>query len=209
MKIIKKKHIHRLILLLSIFFIASCELINPPEKTPSFVHIQAINLSTNVIEQGTNSSKITDAWVYVDEDIIGAFELPATIPILKTGYHKITIKPGIQLNGTAATRSIYPFYNPIELNIQLVEDQILDLGTLTTTYNNNTKFAWKEDFEQAGITIDPSSKSDTNIKKITDPNKVFEGNGSGIINLDNIKSIFEGISNVAYTLPNDGKSVFL
>ncbi len=56
-----------------------CEKKDDASLVPSYLYIEKIGLNTQY-EQGTASHKITDAWVYVDETLIGAFELPATIP---------------------------------------------------------------------------------------------------------------------------------
>ncbi len=210
MLLIKKKRIFLSVFSFIIVLIlcSACEWINPDEQIPSFIRIEAINLTTDYYTEGTASHKITDAWVYVDDDIIGGFEMPAVIPVLKKGVHKITIKPGIQLNGTASTRAIYPFYNDIVVTVNLVEDQITDLGIVQTKYNASTKFAWIENFEQAGISIESTSKSDTVLQQISNPDKIFEG-WSGIINLDANKTVYEGASHVAYDLPKNGSSVFL
>jgi len=204
----KSSIIKTFLLLLITSIITSCEWINPDENIPSFIKIEAINVST-LSEQGTSSHKITDAWVYLDEEVLGAYELPATIPILQTGNKRISIRPGIQLNGIAATRASYPFYNPIVMNVDLEADHITNLGTLTTTYNTATKFSWIEDFEQGGISIVRTSRSDTTLSKTSSPDKVFEGSWSGLINLDDVRKTFEAASNSAFVLPGGESPVFL
>ena len=113
------------VLFLSFIFLSlsSCEIYNPSEDEPSYIHIDSISLTTDYTAYGTASHKITDAWVYVDNELIGAFELPANVPVLKSGVHNINIRPGIKLNGIAATRSYYPFFNPCIFNsfIQLFQ----------------------------------------------------------------------------------------
>ncbi len=208
MFLFKKNKISFFCLLFVTLLLSSCEFINPDEEIPSFIKIDAINLTTDYSTEGSASHKITDVWIYVEDDIIGAFELPAIIPILKNGKHKITIKPGIQLNGTASTRAIYPFYNSIEKEIDLIEENITDLGVLSTTYSSSTQFVWKEDFDQGGISIENTSKSDTTIIKISNPSQCFEGL-SGLISLNSVKRIYEGASNLAYVLPNNESAVFL
>ena len=54
----------------------SCQIIESPEKAPSFIHIDdfIFNISNN--NQGTNSEKITDAWIYVNGNLEGVYELP-------------------------------------------------------------------------------------------------------------------------------------
>ena len=64
------------------------------------------------------------------------------------------VLPGVKKDGIAATRVNYPFYQEINKTINLVADDTLDVGTLSTTYSPKTKFIWKEDFDNAAITLD-------------------------------------------------------
>ena len=59
----------RIILILFIGFISSCRLIDQPEKIPSFIHIEDIAFSISNSLEGSQSEKITDAWVYVDGNL--------------------------------------------------------------------------------------------------------------------------------------------
>ena len=90
--------IYNIFLLFSVILITGCEPKNDDELVPSYLHIDKIDVTSNY-QQGTSSSKITDAWVYLDGTLIGSFELPATIPILTEGKQNITIYGGIKLNG--------------------------------------------------------------------------------------------------------------
>ncbi|MFH0866835.1 MAG: hypothetical protein V1904_11620 [Bacteroidota bacterium] len=186
----------------------SCDIINPEEPVPSYIHIDKFNLSTT-IEQGSNSSRISDAWVYVDDQLIGAFELPATMPVLFEGVHKVMVKPGIKVNGIAGTRAIYPFYTYYSLDIILIPDSVITVNP-SITYNAETVFIWKEAFEDGGISIETTPFSDTIIEK-TLPNapEVFEGNYSGIIHLDDNHTLFEGRSINSFDLPGGDTPVFL
>jgi len=98
---------------------SACNIINPAEPVPSYVHIEKINLSTTYSPEGSNSSKIADAWVYMDGSLLGCFELPVTFPVIGTGTHSFTIKPGIKVNGIAATRAPYPFFNSYDKIVTL------------------------------------------------------------------------------------------
>ena len=185
----------------------SCDIINPEEPVPSYIHIDKFTLNTTS-EQGSNSSKITDAWVYVDDQLIGAFELPATFPVLFDGTHNVKIKPGIKVNGIAATRAIYPFYTYYSADANLIKDSVITINP-TITYNSATVFAWKEAFEDGGISIESTAFSDTIIEKTSDVNEVFEGNYSGIVHLDENRTLYEGESITNFDLPNGDAPVFL
>jgi hypothetical protein len=207
-------HSYKLLLFLStsiILIISSCELYNPSEPIPAYIQIDKIALSTIASTEGSNSHKITDAWVYVDEQLIGCFELPATFPVLYEGSHQIKIRAGIKVNGIAATRAPYPFYTIYDTIISLQKGMKLSLAPIVK-YRTNMTFSFMEDFENTGTIISksPASGVDTVIQRLDAPNpNVFEGNGSGIAYLDNSHFFFEGVSSTSYVLPKSGSDVFL
>lgn len=193
--------------------IPSCEFIDPDEGIPAYIRIDSIMLIHNLNQQlleGSLSHKITDAWVYVDDQLIGAYELPATVPVLTSGSHKITINAGIKMNGIAATRVPYPFYAPYEMTTELFPDSVITLSEVKVKYSSATVFAWKEDFEYAGLTLDTTSSSDSTINRVTNAADVFEGHNSGLFALRNPPHLlFECKTNIPYPLPKGGSSVFL
>ena len=188
-------------ILFLMILISSCNKLIQDQGVPSFIHIDKINFDAG-FAQGTDSAYIADAWIYIDNDLIGAYELPATFPLLKSGTQSITIKPGVILNGIAATRSINPFMNEINKVVNLIPDSTVNLS-LSTTYVSEAKFVWnsagQEDFEQSGITIDSIVGSSTNIFK--SKQDVYEGDFSGQIHLDNTHSYFIGASTTNYDIP--------
>ena len=206
-----KRYPYTLISLFALIFMSSCELYNPAEPTPAYIHIDKFILNTAYLTEGSNSHKITDAWVYIDDQLLGCFELPATFPVIAEGTHSVKIRPGIKVNGIAATRSPYPFYSKHE---QLVDFQAGTTVTLTpsVSYLATTRFAFLEDFEGAGVTIAATSNSDTSFQEIysitPDPN-VFEGTSSGVAYIDATRTFFECATVAKYPLPINGSYVFL
>ena len=85
-------YIKRTILFLIMICILSC---NKEESTevPSYLKIDNILLDDN------STHNITDAWIYIDDNLQGVYELPAHFPLLVTGKHKLRIKAGIKENG--------------------------------------------------------------------------------------------------------------
>ena len=57
------------LLITSFLFLLSCEVINTEEDIPSIISIESIDVD------GNHSSKITDAWVYIDNEFQGVFPL--------------------------------------------------------------------------------------------------------------------------------------
>lgn len=189
-------------------FFTSCEIINPPEPIPSYIKIDKFVLTTDPATEGSNSSKITDAWIYLDDNYVGTFELPAKFPLIGEGRHTITVKAGIKLNGISATRSIYPFYKPYIITVNLQKDSVITLHP-TITYYPETKFEWMENFEDGGVSLEKTIFSDTSLEKTSDPLKRFEGNYSGIVHLDSSRKLFECYTISAYQLPGGESPVIM
>ena len=162
-----------LVLLLSLSF-ASCRKFEGSQKVPSYIHIESIEVVslTDYFVYGANTHKITDAWVYVDDNLIGTYELPATFPVLKKGPHKVVIYVGIKVDGRSPARDMYPFYKPCTYqNLNLVEDSIVNLRPVLRYFPIGTDadqmmVAWMEDFENSNSLL-PEAESDTNIYRCT------------------------------------------
>lgn len=182
-----------------IWLLSSCEVINPEEEIPAYIHIPAFELSTSS-GQGTESHNITDAWVYIDEDIQGIYELPVTFPVLDKGTHTVTLRPGIKINGIASTRINYPFFKDVEFELKL---EALSQDTLlpTTRYQDNVTFEWMENFESPGLSIRSLQDDDTTLSKVSDPDMVFEGSSAALIRLDGDNTYFQGASIDEFDLP--------
>lgn len=184
---------------------------------PSYISIDSISVNVNT-EQGTASNKIVDAWVYAGNDLEGAFELPASFPVLKAGATRLNIQPGIKLNGMAETRVPYPFYDTISVNVTLNRQNEVQLGHIATKYKSTAKFGWLEDFEDPYLSIDTTSRSSIKISRVGEPSLVssFPGEGNsyaGKISIPTDDDFFECISHESYTfsqtLPEEKSYVFL
>lgn len=199
------------LLFLSIF---SCNKFEGDQTVPAYISIDTINLNTDYFSQGSNSHNITDAWVYVNDQLIGAFELPATIPILARGKQKLEIRPGIKLNGIGGTRVPYPFYQPYTVqDFNFIEDSIRKINPVTSYYNT-VGYAWLEDFEGTSISLSKTAQSDTSIYKTTPINNPEAflseySSYSGIVNLTPDKNSFKIASFNAFILPGNGSPVML
>lgn len=148
---------------MAVFFLSGCDKFEGDQTVPSYLSIDSLGFITDNDIQGTSNQKIVDAWVYVDDDLIGGFELPVIIPVLVEGKHKLEIRPGIQLNGISDTRAPYPCIEPIIFNdFNFVIDSVVKAFG-TTSYLSNAEFIWMEDFEDASLAIRKSANSDTGI----------------------------------------------
>lgn len=195
--------------IITLFFWGGCEVLNPDEPIPAYISIDQIDLADNPdVTEGTLSNRIVDAWVFIDDQLIGAFELPCTFPVLLEGEHEIAVYAGIYLNGVKTTRVYYPFYAPHKQKIQLTPDSITTLNPVVS-YHTSIKLPLHETFELGGVLIEEGLKSQAKLEKTDLAGEVFQGNYSGKIVLNSTDSIWEGVSIQPYTLPSAGGHVFV
>ncbi|NOU47201.1 MAG: hypothetical protein HOO86_09080 [Bacteroidales bacterium] len=194
--------------------LTSCNKFEGDQMVPSYLSIDTIKFTSDNLTQGSSTHKITDSWVYVNDQLVGVYELPARIPVLQHGIQNLEVRAGIKLNGISSTRVPYPFYVPYTIdNFEFIEDSIR-LVNPSTKYYSTTFFAWIEDFENASLSLISTSHSDTNIYK-TEPRNNPEAllsefsAYSGKITLDQSHKAFELASFKSYVLPRNGVPVFL
>ncbi len=194
-------------ILLLFFVVSSCVKNNPD---PSWIEVNKWSLITNVnatSPQGVLSENFTDAYVFVDNKMMGIFEVPFKIPLLKSGTVNIKIYPVIKNNGISATKKIYPFMEPYELNVNLSQNKTLVINPVTY-YNSATQF-WIEDFEDATIKIENDVNSKVQIHSNDDPLILKYGNYFGKITLNATDSLWLGRTAGSLVLPKGGKEVYL
>ncbi len=197
------KHIIFSFLFIS-FLYQSCEEININEGVPSYISIPLIEVDSAQSGVGSNSNKITDAWVYFDNNLQGVYPLPTTFPVLLSGKKNISIKAGIKNNGIAATREKYPFYDYFNAEITLAKNSTLLLDSIVVSYADNLDFHII-DFENGSKEFEATSSSDTTFLLANDT--VFEGNSGGV-HLGSPHLTFE-IATEKIQLPKVGTPVYV
>ena len=108
--------------LLTLLVFASCQK-EDAVGIPAYIKIENIYLGEN-----DSNSTITDAWVYVNGQLQGVYELPAKFPVLEEGNANIKVYAGIKNNGIASDRVIYPFYSSDTTN------KVLTINASTEIY---------------------------------------------------------------------------
>lgn len=170
------------------------------DTIPAYVYIPAITV--NVAQgQGSSSAKITDAWVYIDDNLQGAYQLPARFPIRASGATKLTIYAGIMSNGIAATRLIYPFYTDTTMTVDLVPSET-DTIYPQVRYEPTAKFAINEGFT--------TGNSFTNMGVFTNTADVFEAPNSAKLEVgDSAYSVSAKSTRLNGVVPGSTGAVFL
>ncbi|MCX6281650.1 MAG: hypothetical protein NTU51_06790 [Bacteroidetes bacterium] len=187
---------------LGVILLASCEKFKGDQEVPAYLSIDSIYIYTDYAIQGSASHNISDSWVYVDGQLIGAFQMPAKFPVLQMGTHKVTIMPGIKKNGISSTRATYDFYAPISFNAKFGIDSVTKLRTLKTTYASNSNFLWKEDFEGTSIKLDTTNRSTVPVRVTSEGSPLtIEGLHSGIMITDSVNDFAEAQSHDEFLIP--------
>ena len=170
---------------------------NLTAEIPSYIEIREFDYTGNhhsTIPHGQsyNSVNITDAWVTMEGQALGVFEIPCVIPVLNEGMYNINISPGIKANGIAGNRIKYPFYEIYQSEIEIRNDSITQINP-TTKYKTNTQIIYENEggFEMVakGSILEASNISDT--IHIIQEDVVFQGNKSLAIYLDSINTYFD------------------
>ena len=168
--------------------ISSCTKGDPYDTTvPSYIEVSAFkveNTPDNSVSnfEGCFTSNINTVEITVknsvENKLIGVFELPCRVPILREGKFDVVLKPSIKLNGISATRNFYPFYNEVVVkDVNFVPDSTVVVDTQTVYYNTtHTRFVWQQYFEQ--FVTNPFTPD--SIVKIT-KDTVRSDNSSGVI----------------------------
>ena len=209
----KKQYYREVFSVLIVLLLAttSCYKFEGDQTVPSYLSIDSVFINSYYPNQGSKSHKITDVWIYINDNIVGAFELPALFPVLSQGLNELEIRPGIKLNGISSTRVSYPFYEPIVFDdFNFVPDSVRELKAVSADYYSNLVFAWMEDFEGAGISIEENPASDTTIVKVIrqnspDPQTEY----AGAIYLSEDNPIYSGATYSAYPMPRQGSPVLM
>lgn len=170
-----------------VMVIPSCELINPEEEIPAYIHVDTCMVESETNE-GSASHYIHDGWLYVDNKLIGIFEIPFTVPVLKTGEQEVTLEAGIKVNGISTLRRIYPFYSSYTVNRTLIPEKV-DSIRPEYNYEAGCEFALIENFETLGSVFEETESSDTTIEAVSGT-MAFEGNSAAIY-LDDTHSVFD------------------
>lgn len=174
--------------------LAACDVVNPEEGIPAYIYVPDFELQTNSTAEGSSSEKITDVWLNLDGGFLGAYTLPALIPVLETGNREIILQAGIKDNGINSSPEIYPFYESVTYAAALAPD-VVDTIRPVIGYLETAKFAFIENFERsAHLFQDIVGRGNAGQIQLV-AEGAFEGGQSLRIRLDSSSSIVEVATN--------------
>jgi hypothetical protein len=194
-----------------IWFLTGCDIINPSEQIPSYIKIDSIAFEGDST-QGSDWQNFSDAWVYVDEQLIGVYELPVTFPVLAEGNRRLRVRGGIRINGISSTRIAYPFMGSYTQNVEFKPKETVQVQPVER-YNSGVTFAWISDFEDQ-LKFENLPDSRVTMKQIKDPAVLTSGRngkacGGIILEGDSVWYSGTSLTNAPIPLPRLTNSVFL
>ena len=146
------------------------------------------------INESTETTAISDAWVTINGNFFGAFETPSKIPIINIeDNNEIRISPGIKENGISGSRIVYPFYNIFEVSIDnAFEEETISISP-ETSYKENTNFKFlNQGSFEIGNMLQETENSDT--IPLIQSNEVFDGEKSCAICINNSNNKYQVIT---------------
>jgi len=180
----------------------SCDIINPEEDIPSFIEFGDFSLLSTP-NTGSSSENIKEGWIYINNELIGAFSAGKPFPVLYEGTVDIIVDPGIHENGISFTPSLYPYYNRYRTTVELVAGETTIINP-EFEYKENVTFKFIQNFENTTIfTADIDGNEKTTISFTNDG--ALEG-ASAKIELDQENPLFNVATNMAFDLPTFGQN---
>lgn len=185
------------------YSLSGCNIINPAEITPTYLHIDSFTFLNNpAVRSVTLSNHITNAWVYYDNRAMGAYDLPFTIPIPSTGHGKLEVYPAIIVNGRNELVGKYDFY-------QIDTSTFTGQPGKTITYVPKTgfytyvKMNYTESFETPGVTNFSRIDGNTVMTNVAADSLRFEGYGAGQILLNAVGDSCTVMSDKTFEIPQN------
>lgn len=143
------------------------------EQIPAY-----LDLKPFVVDEpgGAAWHKITDGWLYVNGEFLGAYTLPATVPVLAEGESEVILFPGVKENGILATPNIYPFMKRYETTVTLSPAENTAVNP-STSYDDDAMFPWegRSDFDGSTAVQFEDRDGDDDTGYILTENGAFAG----------------------------------
>jgi hypothetical protein len=132
----------------TVFLSTGCA--DDPATIPSFVKIDTIVVdSTDYDSTGSISSKVNFAWVYINDNLQGVYQLPCKFPVIGEGVKNFKIFAGVYEFGNGSTATRYIFYDEWEVNDTLVVEDTLVLQP-HVRYRVGLQVPYLQDFDING-----------------------------------------------------------
>ena len=175
-------------------------------QTPSYMHISNVTQFSKP-GQGTTVHDVQFVYTLIDDNSIGTYQFPTTVPILHAGTKTVEARPMIK---RLAREGFYP-YSMLKNYSQVLNFKELEVDTLRPVfeYQDNVSFTWMEDFDDndASLQFRGGTFDTFYIQNI--PEHSRDGSAYLYIPMGNGEQFFEMESVDLFDLPMDGREVYM
>lgn len=139
-------HGFKLLLIATILIgMAACD--KEQEAVPTYLQIDSCSLLVKS-NQGSASNEFSVVQCYINQEFIGNFELPAKIPILKSGNLRVQLIPAVRVNGSRTQYRGYNLVDMLDTTLSFSRTKVTVFSNPKFKFRNNADLVWVDDFEQ-------------------------------------------------------------
>lgn len=163
-----------------------CNVINPSETVPTYIHIDTFAFDAtppNPNQRVSLSHDITSVTAYYNGESIGTFDLPANIPVMVASQGSLRLAPGITIDGRNSITGAYPFYRLDTSTIVAQPGKVINYIPKTGYFKDMVPYMIS-DFE-SGLTNFGMAGGNVGMTLVTADSLVYEGAASGGIFMSN------------------------
>lgn len=181
-------------------FAGGCNVINPAEKQPTYIAIDSFDFQGNTNITGSNSHRINSVFVFLNNQSVGIYDLPATFPVIMDKPGRLMFIAGVNYNGMRSYQLQYPFYlsDTVTLSPSTSAGETRHIVPVIH-YNPAVKFSYMQDFENYLSAPFINAGSDTTFT-VGSGAEALEGK-FGLITLNSTQDSSVNITRDEYDMP--------
>lgn len=173
---------------------------------PAYMHILPAEQKSKP-GQGTDLHSIEFVYALINDNSIGTYQVPATVPILYEGTHSVEARPMIKW---FAREGLHP-YSMMKNYVQTINFTKLGVDTLKPVfeYQDKIQFEWLEDFNDndASMSVRFGTIDTFYVENVLEESR--DGTPYMKIPMGSGESFFEIESKDLFEIPDDGREVIL
>ncbi len=192
----------------TLMFFTSCDLINPDEDLPVYLEISKPKVRIHPDQNFLADVNVKDVWIYRNEEFLGIFPVPSTIPVFPGDRNNLSISGGIALSGFSGFRSTYPFWRTVQVDLLATPIDTVPIQPIFEYFSPDTNlvFAFEETFDGGSLRLKNNISTLSNSVGIAtsgiDP---FEKN-AGLARFNASSNLMELTSTTSFLLPQRGNN---
>ncbi len=176
-------------------------------EIPAYLHIQPFVVNVPA-SQGTARQNLSDAMVFINEEYLGIFELPATFPVLSLGATRVRVYPVVRQNGLRSNPVINPMFTFDSMTVNL-RANITDTIRPRTAYSPTTQILYIESFESQNHSFNNNYDKNTRLRFISTEGGYENKSGQIILTRADTNIVMQKASSNRFVLPSSYQSLFL